>query len=90
MPIGNGNEVTGGNTQETLKDELQAKRTFFTERFAAMVRIRPNDKDETTTATSKSNTFGTVYAITTEAGKGRNKAPESWGKESHIIDRCMK
>ena len=67
-PIGNGNEVTG-NTPETIKDDSQTKRTLFMERYAAMVGLRPRDKEEVRTGTDKSKTFGTFSAITTEAGE---------------------
>ena len=35
--------------------------------------MKPRDKEEATTATEKSKTFGTVSAITTEAGRGKEQ-----------------
>ena len=67
-PKGNGNKVTD-KTPATIKDDLQKKKTSIAERFAAMVGMKPRDKEEATTATDKSKTFGTVSAITTEAGQ---------------------
>ena len=71
-PKGNGNEVTD-NTPATIKDDSQTKKTSITERFAAMVGMKPRDKEEATTATDKSKTFGTVSAITTEAGQEKEQ-----------------
>ena len=48
-PRAKGNELTG-NTPETIKDNSQTKRTSFTERFAAMVEMKPRDKEDATTA----------------------------------------
>ena len=42
-PIGNVDETTN-NTSETIKDDSQTKRTSFTERFAAMVEMKPKKK----------------------------------------------
>ena len=71
-PKGNGNEVTD-NTPATIKDDSQTKKTSITEKFAAMVGMKPRDKEEATTATDKSKTFGTVSAITTEAGQEKEQ-----------------
>ena len=71
-PKGNGNKVTD-KTPATIKDDLQKKKTSITERFAAMVGMKPRDKEEATTATDKSKTFGTVSAITTEAGQEKEQ-----------------
>ena len=42
--IGNGDEAT--NTPETIKDDSQTKRTSFTERIAAMLGMKPKEKEE--------------------------------------------
>ena len=65
-PKGNGNEITD-NTPATVKYDSQTKKISITERFAAMVGMKPRDKEEATTATDKSKTFGTLSSITTEA-----------------------
>ena len=66
-PIGNQEEVT--NTPETIKEDSQTKKTPFTERIAAMVGMKPR-VEETTTASEKSKTFGTV---STKTGRKREK-----------------
>ena len=58
---------TKSNTPETIKDDSQTKRTSFTERIAAMVGIKPREKEQLVPTTEKSKTFGTVSAITSEA-----------------------
>ena len=58
-PIGNVDETTN-NTPETIKDDSQTKRTSFTERFLAMVGMKPKEKEEVIAAIEKSKTFGTV------------------------------
>ena len=67
--IGNENEVNGSRPK-TIKDDSQTMKTSFTERFAAIVELRPKDKEEAITGTDRSKIFGTVSAITTEAGEG--------------------
>ena len=47
-------EDTIGNTQETVKDECQAKRTSFTERLAMMVEIKRHS-DEGTESRERQN-----------------------------------
>ena len=46
-----------------------AKRTSFTERIAAMVGMKPREKEEVVQTTEKIEVFGTVSAVTTEAKK---------------------
>ena len=60
-------EDTTSNMPETIKEDSQAKRTSLTERIAAMVGVKPREKEEVLQTTEKSKTFGTVSAITTEA-----------------------
>ena len=50
-----------------MKDNSQTKRTSLTEEIAAMVRMKPKEKEEVIPATKKGKTFGTVSAITTQA-----------------------
>ena len=59
-------EDTTSNTPETIKDDSQLKRTSLTERIAAMVGMKPREKEEVVKTTEKSKTYGTVSAITTE------------------------
>ena len=58
---------TTSNPPETIKDDSQAKRTSFIERIAAMVGMKPREKEEVVRTNEKIKTFGTVSAITTEA-----------------------
>ena len=68
-PTGNEDEINN-NTPEIMKHDSQTKRTSFTERFAAMIGIKPREKEVVTTATEKSKIFDTVSTITTEAAQG--------------------
>ena len=71
----NGDEAT--NTPETIKDDSQAQRTsFFTERIAAMVGMKPRKKEEIMAPTEKSKTIGTVSTITTETRKDKEEATQ--------------
>ena len=58
---------TTSNTPQTIKGDSKTKRTSFTERIAAMVGMKPREKEEVILTTEKSKTFGTVSAITAEA-----------------------
>ena len=60
-------EDTTSNTPETIKDDSKTKRTSFTKRIAAMVVMKPKEKEEVMPTTEKCKTFGTASAITTEA-----------------------
>ena len=71
-PIGNGDEAT--NTLETIKDDSQTKKTSFFERIAAMVGMKPREKEEITAVTEKSKTFGTISTITTKTRKDKEEA----------------
>ena len=66
-PGGNGNDSTG-STPETIRDGSQPKRTSLTERFSAMVWMRPKDREEVINGTGKRKTFETVSAIITNNG----------------------
>ena len=55
-PIGNGNEITN-NTPETIKVNSQTKRTSFSEKLAAIVGMKPREKEKVTTTTEKGKTW---------------------------------
>ena len=59
---------------ETTKDNSQTKKT---EIIAAIVRIKPRDKEEVTTGFDKEKTFGAVSAIKTEVGEGGEQSMRS-------------
>ena len=65
-PIGIVDDTTS-NTPETIKDDSQTKSSSFTERIAAMVGMEPREKEEVIPTTEKSESFGTLSAIKTEA-----------------------
>ena len=77
-----------------MKDNSQTKRTSLTESFAAMVGMKPKEKEEVIPANEKGKTFGTVSAITTEAkqvveqvtqGATANQAKKTWNqKQLHL------
>ena len=71
-------EDTTGNTPETIKDDSQTKRTSFTERIAAMVGLKPKEKEEVVPTNDKSKTFGTVSAITTESNPRIHTTASTW------------
>ena len=62
-------------TPEMIKDDSQIKRTSFTERFAAMVGMKPREK-EVIAVTEKSKTFGTVSTMTTEANQDKEQVTQ--------------
>ena len=74
-PIGNGNENTN-YTPETVKYDSQTKRSSFTKKLAAMVGRKLREKEEVTTVTEKSKTFGTVSAITTKSNQEKEQVTE--------------
>ena len=57
------------NTPETIKKLFSNKRTSFTERIAAMVGMKPKEKEDVMPTTEKCKTFGTVSATTTKANQ---------------------
>ena len=71
-PIDNVEETTS-NTQETIKDYSQTKRTSFTGMTAVMVGMKPKEKEEVIPTTEKGKTFGTVSAITFEAKQDKEQ-----------------
>ena len=54
-------------TPETIKEDSQTKRTSFTDKIAAMVGMKLEEKEEVIPKTEECKTIGTVSAITTEA-----------------------
>ena len=72
-PAGNGDEITN-NTPETIKYYSQTRRTSFTERFAAMVGMKPREKEEVKAATEKN--FCTFSAITTETKQDKEQVTQ--------------
>ena len=74
-PIGNVDEITN-NTPGTIKDDSQTKRTSFTEKIAAMVRKKANEKEEGIPAIEKSKMFGTVSAITAAAKQDKEQVTQ--------------
>ena len=71
-PIDNVEDPTG-NTPETVKDESQAKRTFFTERFAIMVGMKSRDAAVEETKAEKGKTFGTISTRTTDTDQNEDQ-----------------
>ena len=59
-----------------IKDDSQTKRTSFTERFEAMVGMKPREKEEAVPANEKSNIFGTVSMITTETNQDKEQVTQ--------------
>ena len=74
-PLGNGDEITN-NTPETMKDDSQTKRSSFKEKLAAMVGMKPREKEEGDNSDKKGKLFGTVTTITTEADQGKEQSIE--------------
>ena len=67
-------EDTTGNTQETIKDESQVKRTSFTERIAMMVGMKSRDILEEEQKAGKGKTFGAVSTRTTDINRDDDQA----------------
>ena len=65
-PIDNCEDATG-NTQETVKEDSQVKKTFFTEKLAMMVGIKTRENTVEEPKAERARTFGTVSTKTTEA-----------------------
>ena len=66
-------EDTTGNTPETVKDESQAKRTSFTERWAMMVGMKSRDVVTEEPKSEKGKTFGTVSTKTTDTNQNEDQ-----------------
>ena len=56
-----------GNTEETVKEDSQVKKTSFTERLAMMVGIKTKQNVTEEPKAERARTFGTVSTKTTEA-----------------------
>ena len=65
-----------GNTEETVKEDSQVKKTSFTERLAMMVGIKTKENMTEEAKAERARTFGTVSTKTTEANprEEQNKA----------------
>ena len=64
------------NTEETVKEDSQVKKTSFTERLAMMVGIKTKENMTEEPKAERARTFGTVSTKTTEANprEEQNKA----------------
>ena len=65
-PIDNVEDAIG-NTEETVKEDSQVKKTSFTERLAMMVGIKTKENVTEEPKADRARTFGTVSTKTTEA-----------------------
>ena len=65
-PIDNVEDAIG-NTEETVKEDSQEKKTSFTERLAMMVGIKTKENVTEEPKAERARTFGTVSTKTTEA-----------------------
>ena len=65
-PIDNVEDAIG-NTEETVKEDSQVKKTSFTERLAMMVGIKTKENVTEEPKAERARTFGTVSTKTTEA-----------------------
>ena len=74
-PIDNVEDAIG-NTEETVKEDSQVKKTSFTERLAMMVGIKTKENITEEPKAERARTFGTVSTKTTEANprEEQNKA----------------
>ena len=74
-PIDNVEDAIG-NTEETVKEDSQVKKTSFTERLAMMVGIKTKENMTEEPKAERARTFGTVSTKTTEANprEEQNKA----------------
>ena len=71
-PKGDGEKIMN-KTPETIKDDSQTKKTSFLEKLAAMIGMKPREKEEVTTTTEKSKTFGKISTINTKADQGKDQ-----------------
>ena len=65
-PIDNVEDAIG-NTEETVKEDSQVKKTSFTEKFAMMIGMKTKENMTEEPKAEKARTFGTVSTKTTEA-----------------------
>ena len=81
-PIDNVEDAIG-NTEETVKEDSQVKRTSFTEKLAMMVGIKTKENVTEEPKAERARTFGTVSTKTTEA----NPREEQTKAEATAKDR---
>ena len=76
-----------GNTEETVKEDSQVKRTSFTEKLAIMVGIKTKENVTEEPKAERARTFGTVSTKTTEANlRERHAKAEARAKERPTAD----
>ena len=85
-PIDNVEDAIG-NTEETVKEDSQVKKTSFTERLAMMVGIKTKENVTEEPKAERARTFGTVSTKTTEANprEGQTRA-EATAEEKPTAD----
>ena len=71
-PIGNVEDAIG-NTEETVKEDSQVKKTSFTEKLAMMVGLKTKENMTEEPKAERARTFGTVSTKTTEANPGEEQ-----------------
>ena len=81
-PIDNVEDAIG-NTEETVKEDSQVKKTSFTEKLAMMVGIKTKENMTEEPKAERARTFGTVSTKTTEA----NPRQEQTKAEATAKDR---
>ena len=81
-PIDNVEDAIG-NTEETVKEDSQVKKTSFTEKLAMMVGIKTKENMTEEPKAERARTFGTVSTKTTEA----NPREEQTKAEATAKDR---
>ena len=85
-PIDNAEDAIG-NTEETVKEDSQVKRTSFTEKLAMMVGIKTKENVTEEPKAERARTFGTVSTKTTEANPREEQAKaEATAKERPTAD----
>ena len=80
-PIENVEETTT-NTPETIKDDSQLTRTSFTERIAAMVGMKPKQKEEVIPTTDKAKHLEQFLQL--------QQRPNNTKSRSHMEQRQIK
>ena len=85
-PIDNAEDAIG-NTEETVKEDSQIKKTSFTEKLAMMVGIKTKENVTEEPKAERARTFGTVSTKTTEANPREEQAKaEATAKERPTAD----
>ena len=89
-PIGDGDEIIN-NTPKEKNDYSQTKRKTFMKIIAAMVVMKPKEKEEVPTAAEKSKTFGAVSTVTTEVDQGKEQpSQEAAGHQNEQAAKLKK